>query len=50
MTRAHRLAHRALWPMLALLVGFGFAMALHLRPPPEAPPASEQSPAAQVPP
>ena len=41
MTRAHRFAHRAVWPLLALVVGFGFALALHLRPPPDAPPAAE---------
>jgi len=44
MTRIHRLAHRALWPVLVLLVGFGFALALHLRPPPEAPPAAAEAP------
>jgi len=40
-TRAHRIAHRALWPVLAVLVGLGFAAALHLRPPPDAPPFPE---------
>jgi hypothetical protein len=35
MTRAHRLVHRIAWPVLALLVAFGFFMALHLRPPPD---------------
>jgi hypothetical protein len=33
MRRAHRAVHRALWPALALLVIFGVAMALLLRPP-----------------
>jgi len=35
MTRSHRAAHRLLWPILAVLVGLGFALALTLRPPPE---------------
>ena len=39
MMRPHRQAHRALWPLLALLVAFGFLAALALRPPPE--PASQ---------
>jgi hypothetical protein len=43
MRRSHRSVHRALWPVLALAVALGFAMALALRPPPdaEAPPAAE---------
>ena len=40
MRRAHRFVHRAVWPFLALLVALGFAMAVVLRPPPEAPPAA----------
>ena len=36
MTRSHRRLHRMLWPLLALLVGLGFTMALVLRPPPPA--------------
>jgi hypothetical protein len=42
MTRSHRSVHRALWPILALAVALGFAMALTLRPPPnvEAPGAA----------
>ena len=36
MTRSHRTAHRRLWPVLALAVGFGLVMALYLRPPPKA--------------
>src|SRR5262249_1258535 len=42
MTRSHRSVHRALWPVLALAVALGFAMALTLRPPPnvEAPAAA----------
>jgi hypothetical protein len=34
MTRKHRIAHRVLWPLLALIVCFGFLSALVLRPPP----------------
>jgi hypothetical protein len=34
MKRLHRSAHRALWPVLAVAVAFGFALALGLRPPP----------------
>jgi hypothetical protein len=34
MRRSHRAVHRAVWPVLALVVGLGFAMALILRPPP----------------
>ncbi len=45
MTRSHRSIHRVLWPVLALAVGLGFAMALLLRPPPppEVPPAVGES-------
>jgi len=42
MTRGHRTVHRMLWPVLALLVAFGFMMALVKRPPPEPPVAAEQ--------
>jgi hypothetical protein len=42
MTRTHRRLHRALWPVLGLVVVLGFTLALVLRPPPE-PPAVEQS-------
>jgi hypothetical protein len=44
MTRSHRSVHRALWPVLALAVALGLAMALVLRPPPDvqAPQAMEQ--------
>src|SRR6516162_6556863 len=43
MRRSHRSAHRALWPILALVVALGLAAALALRPPPnvEAPQATE---------
>src|SRR5215470_4275552 len=43
MTRSHRSAHRALWPILALAVALGVAAALTLRPPPnvEAPQVTE---------
>jgi hypothetical protein len=47
MRRAHRAVHRILWPILAILVVFGAAMALALRPPPEpAPPDNAQDGAA----
>jgi hypothetical protein len=36
MRRSHRSIHRALWPVLALAVALGLAMALVLRPPPDA--------------
>jgi hypothetical protein len=44
MTRSHRSIHRLLWPILALVIGLGFTMALYLRPPPSpaAPPAAEE--------
>ena len=41
MTRGHRTFHRMLWPALALIVAFGFTMALVLRPPPELPAQQE---------
>ena len=34
MRRAHRSTHRMLWPILALVVAVGFALALYLRAPP----------------
>jgi len=43
MTRSQRSVHRLLWPLLAFAVVLGFAMALTLRPPPNA----ELLPAAQ---
>jgi hypothetical protein len=45
MRRAHRSVHRTLWPVLAVLVMFGVAMALVLRPPPkvEPPDTTEES-------
>ncbi len=39
MTRKHRSVHRMLWPVLALTLALGFAMALYLRPPVAAEPA-----------
>jgi hypothetical protein len=33
MKEAHRRLHRQLWPVLALVVGIAFALALVLRPP-----------------
>ena len=36
MRRAHRTIHRNLWPVLAVLVAIGFALALVLRAPPPA--------------
>lgn len=44
MMRQHRQAHRALWPLLALLVAFGFLAALALRPPPEQPAQTNAEP------
>jgi hypothetical protein len=44
MKRAHRTIHRALWPVLAVAVALGFALALELRPPPEAPVTQAQAP------
>jgi hypothetical protein len=43
MRRPHRKAHRLIWPVLVLLVAFGFVMALVLRAPAEplAPPLME---------
>jgi hypothetical protein len=41
MKRPHRAFHRTIWPVLAVLVGLGFVLALTLRPPPETPPAAE---------
>jgi len=43
MRRSQRSVHRALWPVLALAVALGFAMAMALRPPPdvEAPQAAQ---------
>ena len=35
MTRTHRSLHRIVWPILALLVVLGAALALWRRPPPE---------------
>jgi len=35
MTRMHRSLHRIIWPILALLVVLGVALALWRRPPPE---------------
>jgi len=35
MRRAHRSVHRALWPVLALVVALGLALAFMLRPSPE---------------
>ena len=35
MTRTHRSLHRIVWPILALVVAIGFALALWLRPPPD---------------
>ena len=40
MTRSHRLAHRCIWPILALAVVVGFTTALMLRPPPDPPAAA----------
>lgn len=42
MRRAHRAFHRTIWPILAVVVAFGFVMALALRAPPDSPPAAQQ--------
>jgi hypothetical protein len=39
MTRTHRRIHRLIWPVVAILMVFGLAMALKLRPSPDAPAA-----------
>lgn len=44
MMRSHRAVHRALWPILALAVGFGLAMALVRRPPSPATPQTTVEP------
>ena len=44
MTRSHRLAHRLIWPVLAIAVVLGLTMALTLRPPPDPPAASDGKP------
>ena len=43
MTRGHRSVHRLLWPVLAIVVGLGFTMALLKRAPPEPPAANSES-------
>jgi len=48
MRRSHRTVHRLVWPILALLVGFGVAMALALRPPPMPDEVAEPDGAAPV--
>jgi len=49
MRRTHRAVHRALWPILALLVGLGLALALALRaPPPDASQPDASQAAAEV--
>jgi hypothetical protein len=40
--RSHRSVHRALWPVLALLVGLGLTLSLVLRVPPDPPPAMSE--------
>src|SRR5262245_16218680 len=44
MRRAHRTAHRMLWPVLALLVGLGLTLSLVMRAPPPAPTAAAEEP------
>jgi hypothetical protein len=41
MRRSQRSVHRTLWPVLALAIGFGVALALTWRPPPASAPHSE---------
>ena len=43
MTRKHRMAHRLIWPALAVLLVLGATMALALRPPPDPPQAAQES-------
>jgi hypothetical protein len=43
MTRRHRLFHRIAWPLLAAAIALGFTFALALRPPPEAPAATQEA-------
>jgi len=43
MTRTHRLLHRRLWPILAVIVALGFVVAISLRPPPPDAPHAERS-------
>jgi hypothetical protein len=46
MTRGHRRVHRLLWPVLAVLIAFGFTMALVKRPPqenPDSPPVQAEA-------
>ena len=43
MTRSHRLAHRLIWPALAIVLALGLTMALVLRPPPDPPAAGTKS-------
>ena len=43
MTRAHRLAHRILWPALALAVAALFVVALANRPPPQPAAAAQET-------
>jgi hypothetical protein len=43
MRRSHRLVHRAIWPLLVLLIGAGLTMALIKRPPPEPPAAADEA-------
>jgi hypothetical protein len=47
MTRKHRLAHRLVWPALALVVAVGFFLALMLRPAAAAPASSPAERAAR---
>jgi hypothetical protein len=39
----HRSVHRALWPVLAVLIGLGVTMSLILRAPPQPPPVAVES-------
>lgn len=43
MTRVHRLAHRFVWPFLALATAAMFVAAIAQRPPPDPPAAQEQA-------
>jgi hypothetical protein len=41
MRLAHRSVHRAIWPVLGIVVGLGLVLALILRPPPPLPDTNE---------
>jgi hypothetical protein len=42
MRRAHRTAHRIIWPVLVVVTTISFLLGFALRPPPEEPPPQVQ--------